>query len=306
FSGRSLDGAEPKYMNIAETEFFAKRRTLFGINFALPEIRTKRRAIVVEGQIDCIQMQTHGFGETVAPLGTALTTEHLEILLKYAKELFFCFDGDTAGQKAAARAAELLLPLMKSEMTIRFAFMTDGKDPDEVLSASDGGSAAMEKIIAMAKLLPDFVWDLANANFPVMTENGRVRADKWTRGLYEKIPDLMLKNEYLATLKNREWDGWNKYRRTIAPEMKTPDPSGRQPRLIAELARKFPDLYESNFELLGVADASEPCESRMTREQAVKIIRELELGRRIKNLVAEHAPAEEIQRVKDEILDLWN
>jgi DNA primase len=247
-------------------------------------------------------MQVHGFGETVAPLGTALTAEHIQILLKYAKELVFCFDGDLAGGKAAARAAELTMPMLKSEMTIRFAFMADGKDPDEVLSA--GGD--MNGVISAAKPLPDFVWDLANMDFPVMTENGRVRADKWMRGLYEKIPDVMLKNEYLATLKNREWDGWNKYRRTIAPEMKTPDPAGRQARLVAEIARKFPDLYESNFELLGVADTSGTADTRMTRETAVKIIREIELNKQLQNMISEHVPAEQIQKIKDEILDLWN
>ncbi|MDR2268954.1 MAG: DNA primase [Rickettsiales bacterium] len=302
FSGRSLDGSEPKYINIAETEFFAKRRTLFGIHFAIPEIRQKRRAIIVEGQIDCIQMQMHGFGETIAPLGTALTTEHIEILLKYAKELVFCFDGDTAGQKAAARAAGLIFPLLKSEMVIKFAFMPDKKDPDEVLSK--GGD--MNEIINSAKLLPNFVWELANKTFAILTESGRVQAGRWIRLEYEKIPDLFLRNEMLTTLKSREWDSWNKYRHVIVPEMKTPDPSARQARLIAEIRIKFPDLYEQNFELLGVADSSEPCDSRMTRETAQKIIREIELNKRLENLAAEHAPAERIQKIKDEILDLWN
>jgi DNA primase len=302
FSGRSLDGSEPKYMNIAETEFFQKRRTLFGINFALPEIRSKGRSIIVEGQIDAIQMQIHGFGETVAPLGTALTTEHIQILQKYAKTLVFCFDGDIAGQKAAARAAGLVMPLLKSEMTIKFAFMPAGKDPDDLLRA--GGD--MNEIIDAASALPDYVWSLANKNFLVKTESGRVLADKWIRAEYEKIPDLLLRNEYLLTLKNREWEEWNKYRHTIRPEMKAPDPSARQSRMVAEIAQKFPDLYEHNFELLGVADSSDPADTKMTREQAEKIIREIALNRQLQNLIAEHAPAEQIQRVKDRILDLWN
>lgn len=302
FSGRSLDGSEPKYINIAETEFFAKRRTLFGIHFALPEIRQKRRAVIVEGQIDAIQMQTHGFGETVAPLGTALTAEHIQILSKYAKELVFCFDGDTAGQKAASHAAGLIMPVLQSSMTIKFAFMLDGKDPDEVLSA--GGD--MTKIIDSAKLLPDFTWELANKNFPVMTESGRVNADKWLRAEYEKIPDLMLRNEMLATLKNREFEGWDKFRRTIQPEMQAPDPALRQAKLIAEISQKFPDLYERNFEILGSLEISDPVDSRMTRNTAEKIIRDIDLNRQLQNLISEHAPADSIQRVKDQILDLWN
>ena len=302
FSGRSLDGSEPKYINIAETEFFAKRRTLFGLHLAIESIRQKKRAIIVEGQIDCIQMQMHGFEETVAPLGTAITTEHLEILLKYAKELIFCFDGDTAGQKAAARAASLVLPLLKAEMTIRFAFVTGGKDPDEILRS--GGD--MAGLIDGAKNLPDFIWEIANRNYMTATEHGRVMADKWLRAEYDKIPDLLLKNEYNATLKNREFDEWKKFRRTIVPEMKIPEISGGKKKIIAEIAHKFPDLYEQNFELLGTVVDVDFVDSKMTYIAAEKHIKGIELERQLKNLIAERAPASEIQKIKDQILDLWN
>ena len=80
FSGRSLDGSEPKYINTTDTDLFHKRKTLFGLNFARDAIHRNNRSIVVEGQIDAIQMQTHGFTETVAPLGTALTEYHVAIL----------------------------------------------------------------------------------------------------------------------------------------------------------------------------------------------------------------------------------
>ncbi|MDR2770009.1 MAG: DNA primase [Rickettsiales bacterium] len=304
FSGRSLDGSEPKYMNIAETEFFAKRRTLYGLNFALSDIRQKRRAIIVEGQIDAIQMQMRGFGETVAPLGTALTAEHVHILLKYAKELVFCFDGDAAGQKAAARASSLVLPELKADMTIRFAFMSGGKDPDELLRSGVAGGSAMAAIIDSAKLLPDFVWDLANRNFSVRTESGRVRADRWIRSEYEKVPDAGLKNEFLTTLRSREWDAWKRFRREIVPEMKAPDPSGQQIRIIAEIAAKFPDIYERNFELLGTV-TSGAADTGMSRQTAEKHVAAIALKKQLENLVAEHASAVEIQRVKDAMLELW-
>jgi DNA primase len=304
FSGRSLDGSEPKYINIAETEFFQKRRTLFGIHFALGAIRQSGRAIIVEGQIDCIRMQTSGFLDTVAPLGTALTSEHIEILKKYAKELVFCFDGDAAGQKAAGRAASLVMPLLNAEMTIKFAFMPDGKDPDEVLSAAKG-VGVMDKIITSAKLIPDFAWELANKNFLIATESGRVRADKWLRAEYEKIGDLRLRNEYLKTLDNREWDEWNKYRHTVKPKMEAPDPSKKRIAQIAEIKRKYPDLYESNFELLGTIDAVPPADTGMTREYAEKIIKSMGLEYQLKSLIVSHARPDEIQKIKDQILDLW-
>ncbi|MBO7645379.1 MAG: DNA primase, partial [Alphaproteobacteria bacterium] len=105
FSGRSLDGSEPKYINTTDTELFHKRQTIFGFNFARDAIHRNNRSIIVEGQIDAIQMQNHGFPETVAPLGTALTEDHIAILCKSNRNIVFCFDGDTAGQKAAVRAA---------------------------------------------------------------------------------------------------------------------------------------------------------------------------------------------------------
>jgi len=183
--------------------------------------------------------------------------------------------------------------------------MPEGKDPDDILSVG-GGLEIMEKILASATLLPDFIWELANRNFLVKTENGRVRADKWLRAEYEKIPDLMLKNEYLLTLKNREWSEWNKYRHTIKPEMRTPDPSDRQARLVSEIAQRYPDIYEANFELLGVADTSEPVDTKMTRESATKIVKEIALNKQLQSLIAENTPPEEIQKLKDAILDLWN
>ena len=305
FSGRSLDGSEPKYINIAETEFFQKRRTLCGLHLALPEIRNKGRVIVVEGQIDSIQMQFNGFGETVAPLGTALTIEHIQILQKYAKELIFCYDGDLAGQKAAGRTAALLMPTLKSDMVIKFVTLPDGKDPDDILRL-DGGAEKLSKIMDDAPLLPEYMWALANKNFLVKTENGRTQASKWIRAEYEKIPDILLKNEYLLTLKNREFGEWNKYRHTIKPEMQAPDPTMRQARLVSEIAAKFGDIYEANFELLGMVDTTDAPDTKMTRDAAVKIVKDIALNKQLQSMIAENAAADEIQRIKDAILDLWN
>jgi len=301
FSGRSLDGSEPKYINIAETEFFAKRRTLFGLYFAIPGIRERKRAIVVEGQIDAIQMQTNGFPETVAPLGTAITIEHIQILLRYAREIIFCFDGDTAGRKAAGRAAELVMPILKSEHTIKFAFVTGGKDPDDIIRS--GGD--MDVVLKAATALPDFLWSRANTEFAIRTESGRVNADRWLRAEYEKIPDLMLRGEMQATLKNKTFQEWNKYRRVIIPEMSVPDPGGLRAKIIAEIAEKYADLYDKNFELLGLVQVEAP-DTKMSRVVAEKHIQEFYVTAQIERLAATGAPYVEIQALRDQIFDIWN
>ena len=193
FSGRSLDGSEPKYINTTDTELFHKRQTIFGFNFARESIHRNNRSIVVEGQIDAIQMQNHGFGETVAPLGTALTEDHIAILCKSNRNIVFCFDGDNAGQKAAVRAAVLVLPFLRATSDVKFAFVTGGKDPDEILKTH--GEKAMRKIIDNAIPLVDFLWDIVNKNYLINTPGGRAQAEKYLKDCLSKINDKNFQNE---------------------------------------------------------------------------------------------------------------
>ena len=212
FSGRSLDGSEPKYINTTDTELFHKRKTIFGFNFARDAIHRANRSIIVEGQIDAIQMQCHGFPETVAPLGTALTEDHIAILCKSNRNIVFCFDGDAAGQKAAARACDIVLPFLRDSSEVKFAFVTGGKDPDEVLKT--GGETAMHKIIDNAVSLVDFLWNLANAGFNVSTPGGRSQAEKFLKQKTDKISDIALRAEYEHEYNYRIFNNWHKWKKS--------------------------------------------------------------------------------------------
>ena len=220
FSGRSLDGSEPKYINTSDTELFHKRMTIFGFNFARDEIYRKNRSIVVEGQIDAIQMQCNGFGETVAPLGTALTEDHIALLCKSNRNIIFCFDGDAAGQKAAARACSIVLPFIRDNSDVRFAFVTGGKDPDEVLKTA--GAGAMQKIIDDAVPLIDFLWKIVNTNYLVKTPGGRVQAEKFLDAEIKKITDKKLQYEIEQEYKKREFQTWRSWKKVDAPKIKMP------------------------------------------------------------------------------------
>ncbi len=211
FSGRSLDGSEPKYINTTDTEMFHKRQTVFGLNFARDAIHRANRSIVVEGQIDAIKMQTNGFGETVAPLGTALTEDHVALLCKSNRNIVFCFDGDNAGQKAAARAANIVMPFIRDNSDVKFAFVTGGKDPDEVLKS--GGTDAMRAIIDAATGLTDFVWEIANKNFVTTTPGGRARAEKFLKDMTDKIKDDALRREYENEYNSRKFNAWHKWKK---------------------------------------------------------------------------------------------
>lgn len=255
FSGRSLDGSEPKYINTADTEIFHKRKTIFGFNFARDSIHRNNRTIIVEGQIDAIQMQCHGFPETVAPLGTALTEDHLAILCKANRNIVFCFDGDTAGQKAAARAANLVLPFIRDNSDIKFAFVTGGKDPDEILKKS--GKDAMDTIINNATGLTDFIWEIANKNYIVSTPGGRTQAEKFLKSQTDKITDIALRAEYEKEYNSRKFNQWHKWsRKPNAPEIAVPEIDAITRNTLVFITNKYPDVAERYAEFLATLNIS--------------------------------------------------
>lgn len=292
FSGRSLDGSEPKYINTGETEFFQKRRTVFGLNFARDSIYRANRSIVVEGQIDAIKMQINGFGETVAPLGTALTEEHLQLLCKMNRNITFCFDGDNAGQKAAARAVSIVAPLMRDTSDIRFAFVTGGKDPDDVLKKQNGRDD-MKNIIDGAASWVDFLWDLANKNYVISTPNGRALADKFIEGEVEKVKDARLKSEIKNEYDQRKFNQWHKWKRGgVRATMKLPDIDAVSKKALSDIAVAFPELIEKHSEFfikMGITfdDNNAPEKTNMTLADADKFIVSKKLMIYIENLQAE-------------------
>ncbi|MDR1206953.1 MAG: DNA primase [Rickettsiales bacterium] len=286
FSGRSLDGSEPKYINTSDTELFHKRRTIFGLNFARDAIYKANRSIVVEGQIDAIQMQTHGFSETVAPLGTALTEEHLQILCKSNRNITFCFDGDGAGQKAAARAADLMMPLLRDTSDVRFAFVPSGQDPDEILKNTKQGTELMEKIIDSATPIVDFLWGLANKNYLTQTPGGRASAEKFLQTEIEKITDPNLKNEYKQEYSQRKFNEWHKWKKADAGahgNAPVPNADALTRKTLSEVAATYPELIEKYAEFLakigmGFSENKSPdLQSPLSQADAEKFIVSLKL-----------------------------
>ena len=249
FSGRSLDGSEPKYINTTDTELFHKRQTIFGFNFARDAIHKNNRSIIVEGQIDAIQMQTHGFPETIAPLGTALTEDHIAILCKSNRNIVFCFDGDNAGQKAAIRACTLVLPFLRENSEVKFAFVTGGKDPDEILK--NQGESAMRKIIDNATPLIDFLWESVNKNYLVNTPGGRTSAEKYLKDCISKIQDKIFQNEINEEYNSRKFNQWHKWKKQeYKPDVKLPDIDVMTINLIKSIVQTYPEITEKYIDFL--------------------------------------------------------
>ena len=157
FGGRVLKNEDqPKYLNSPETEVFNKRRTLYGAY----EIKGSGRLdqiIVVEGYMDVVSLYAHGVKNAVATLGTAVTQEHMRQLFRLCDRLVFCFDGDLAGRKAAARALEQALALSLDGRSVSFTFLPEGEDPDSFVRAH--GKEALEKTTTEATPLSVFLFD---------------------------------------------------------------------------------------------------------------------------------------------------
>ena len=159
FGGRILesDSKAPKYLNSPDTPLFDKGRTLYNLHRAGPASRQSGRMIVVEGYMDVIALAAHGFEDAVAPLGTALTEQQIELLWRMVERPVLCFDGDAAGQRAAMRAIGRALPLLRPAHSLAIVRLPAGLDPDDLLKKE--GRAAMERLLAAPATLLDTLWE---------------------------------------------------------------------------------------------------------------------------------------------------
>lgn len=157
FAGRIHGDGDPKYLNNPDSDHFDKGRLLFNLHRAAPAARAARRMIIVEGQFDTIALDQVGIGETVAPGGTALTEQQLERAWRVAHCPVLLFDGDSAGRKAALRAAERAMAHVGPGQSLAIASLPEGEDPDSI--ARSGGRDAIEALLAAAKPLNEWLWE---------------------------------------------------------------------------------------------------------------------------------------------------
>ncbi|MEQ8370653.1 MAG: DNA primase, partial [Alphaproteobacteria bacterium] len=176
FGGRALGDAPAKYLNSPETPLFHKGATLYGLAAARQAARDQQAVIVVEGYMDVIAMHQAGFAHAVAPLGTALTEAQLALLWRLSDEPAICFDGDAAGQRAAARVAERALPQLVPGRSLGFVWLPAGEDPDSLLQRD--GPAAMSRALAAVTPLADLVWRLEWGARPLETPEQRANLEQ--------------------------------------------------------------------------------------------------------------------------------
>ncbi len=204
FGGRTLGDGQPKYVNGPETELFSKRRTLYGLDRARDAMRPKpgteaAEVVAVEGYMDVIALHQAGFGAAVAPLGTALTAEQMEALWRLSPAPVLCFDGDTAGTRAAARAADVALPLLGVERSLSIATLPSGQDPDTLVR--QGGPAAFRAVLAARTALPAAIFALTRAQVGDGSEEQRARLAQALDDKAKLIPHAALSYEFRQTFR---------------------------------------------------------------------------------------------------------
>lgn len=199
FSGRAMPGEDKqggKYVNTSDTPVYKKSENLFGINFA--KSVCSERVILVEGNMDVISLHQAGFENTVAPLGTAFTTEQANLLSRYTKEIVLMLDADAAGQKAVRRASGLL---ENTGLSVRVVVIPDGKDPDEYIKKN-----GKERFAALLEgAVSDMEYKLLTAakDIDLNSEDGRLKYLAAAAEIIAATDDIMTRDIYIGRLSEK-------------------------------------------------------------------------------------------------------
>ncbi|MDH3335080.1 MAG: DNA primase [Rhodospirillaceae bacterium] len=207
FGGRILPGLETdktaKYLNSPETDLFHKGNMLYAMEKAQSAARGGQALVVAEGYMDVIALHQAGFSGAVAPLGTALTEEQMRELWKIVPEPVLCFDGDNAGQRAMARAAERALSLIRPGFGLRFAILPPGEDPDTLIK--NHGAKAFADVLAGANPLSEILWQMETIGADTATPEGLASLQKRLEDHARAIEDPTLRSHFLSSFKDRIW-----------------------------------------------------------------------------------------------------
>ncbi len=207
FGGRALDKDAPaKYLNSPETPLFHKGGILFNAARARPLAYEREQIIAVEGYMDVVALTEAGLGQSVAPLGTALTEDQVKLLWRMCPEPILCFDGDSAGQKAGFRAIDTVLPHLKPGVSVAFAFLPSGLDPDDLIRQQ--GPEAMQEILKAARPLADMLFVREWGAGQWTTPERRAQLEQRLFKLVGTITDDHVRGHYTQAIRARLREAW--------------------------------------------------------------------------------------------------
>lgn len=204
FGGRAMDPNDnAKYLNSPETELFDKGRSLYNIGPARTAAGKGQPLVVAEGYMDVIALGENGFGASVAPLGTAITENQLQMLWRVSDEPIIALDGDTAGLRAAMRLIDLALPSLEAGKSLRFALMPEGQDPDDLLKAQ--GAPALQKLLDEAIPMVSLLWQRETESKNFDSPERKAALDVALRDKIKLIRDPSIRQHYGQAIKDLRW-----------------------------------------------------------------------------------------------------
>ncbi|MDP3736512.1 MAG: DNA primase [Hyphomonadaceae bacterium] len=278
FGARTLEpDGKPKYLNSSDSQLFHKGRTLYRYMPArealapLKEGPLSRGLIVTEGYVDAIALAEAGIGTAVAPLGTALTEEQLELLWRAAPEPILCFDGDAAGIRAAWRACDRALPMITPGRTLYFVLLPDGMDPDDVVRVR--GAQAMRDMLSSARPLVDLLWSRELEAEPLDTPERKAGLEARLMAAVNAIKHPGVKKAYERELRDRLYwhsrggrggksGGWSGSSpgsgQTPGKRGSSPGPTGMTGERLVVRALESPAIMEQGREVLFRAAFEDP------------------------------------------------
>ncbi|HIP76398.1 MAG TPA: DNA primase [Psychromonas hadalis] len=248
FGGRVFDHQEPKYLNSPETPIFHKGQELYGLYQVKQAHKDCDRILVVEGYMDVVALAQFGIDYAVASLGTATTPDHIKLLFRNTANIVCCFDGDSAGKKAAWRALENALPHLQDGRSMHFMFLEDGEDPDSYIQKN--GKEAFEEAVLKAKPLSDFLFENLLSQVDMGSSDTKTKLMELARPLFRTLNQSTFKEimtERLAKNMGMELEGLKRYLAMAqSSSKKKPQQKISPMRLIISILLKKPTL---GFEL---------------------------------------------------------
>ena len=197
FGGRVIDpNDEPKYLNSPETQLYNKSNELYGLYEARRETKKMDSIIVVEGYMDVIALHEKGVKNVVATLGTAVTSNHVSKLMRFSNNIFFAFDGDLAGEKAAWKALKNVLPIIREDTRIKFVFFESGDDPDSYVNKH--GEKDFKELLKTGQTLSEYFFSEIKKVDDINTVEGRSKIASHASDLIRTINNIPLKEAYIS------------------------------------------------------------------------------------------------------------
>lgn len=300
FGGRIMQKGEPKYLNSPETELFHKGEQLYALRNATPTIRQKNEAILVEGYMDVISLHAAGFTNAVAPLGTALTETQIRLLWSLCDEPIICFDGDKAGRNAAIRAMKRALPILTPGKSLRFAWLPDGLDPDDMIKKRS--PEAYQDVLSSAHSMIETVWNFLLEGRSLNTPERLAKLESDVNETIAQIQDKTVQGYYQKALKKYLWGlGKNKKKnlsfQTMTPIL-TPQSGLAEAKMLLAYLICYPKTCEKMIEEIGALHFPNASLAAMADQLVTEILNNPNMSREELQNTLE---AEDFSLVKDEV-----